>query len=68
MSTAIDLNQPVIPVGKIKTFGSFGAKYEVGKPLRQLESGDWLVQITLVETGETAEYSFARLMNDPEAN
>lgn len=68
MGTVINLNQPVIPVGKIKTFGSFGAKYEVGKPLCQLEDGDWLVQIKLVETGETAEYSLVRLTNDPEAN
>jgi hypothetical protein len=58
---------PTIPVGKIKTFGPFGPKYEVGRPLRQLDSGDWLVEVTMVETGEKAEYSLNHLADDPEA-
>jgi hypothetical protein len=58
---------PPIPVGKIKTFGAFGPKYEVGRPLRQLADGDWLVEITMVETGETAEYRMAHILDDPEA-
>ena len=58
---------PLIPVGKIKSFGPFGPKYEVGPALRQLDDGDWLVQVTMVETGETAEYRMTRLLDDPEA-
>ena len=58
---------PPIPVGKIKSFGPFGPKYEVGSPLRQLEDGDWLVEVTLVETGEKAEYRLTHLCDDPEA-
>lgn len=58
---------PPTPIGKIKTFGPCGPKYEVGQPLRQLENGDWMVEVTLVETGEKTEYRLARLTDDPEA-
>jgi hypothetical protein len=58
---------PQVPLGKIKSFGIFGPKYEVGLPIRQLEDGDWLVEVKMVETGETAEYRLARLRDDPEA-
>ena len=61
------LTTPDVPVGKIKSFGPFGPKYEVGSPLRQLEDGDWMIQITIVETGEKAEYRLTRLSDDPEA-
>ncbi len=59
---------PPIPIGKIKSFGLFGPKYEVGQPLRQLADGDWMVEVVLVETGEKAEYRLTRLQDDPEAN
>jgi Family of unknown function (DUF5397) len=58
---------PSVPVGKIKSFGAFGPKYEVGKPLRQLDDGDWLVEVKMVETGETVEYRLTRVFDDPEA-
>jgi uncharacterized protein DUF5397 len=60
------LAPPSIPVGKIKSFGEVGPMYEVGPALRPLDNGDWLVKITLVETGETAEYRLSRLLADPE--
>lgn len=58
---------PPVPVGKIKSFGPFGPKYEVGKPIRQLDDGDWMVEVTMVETGEKAEYRLTHLTDDPEA-
>jgi len=58
---------PPIPVGKIKSFGAFGPNYEVGRALRQLDDGDWLVDIKMVETGETAEYRMTHILDDPEA-
>ena len=58
---------PSVPVGKIKSFGPFGPKYEVGTPLRELDDGDWLIQIIMVESGERAEYRLTRLLEDPEA-
>ncbi|MEQ1556151.1 MAG: DUF5397 family protein [Gallionella sp.] len=59
---------PVLAQGKIKSFGDFGPKYEVGNPLRQLASGEWMVSIKLLDSGEQAEYRYSHLMNDPEAS
>ncbi len=59
---------PSVPVGKIKSFGPFGPKYEVGHLIRQLEgNGDWMVEVFLVETGETVEYRLSHLEDDPAA-
>jgi hypothetical protein len=57
-----------VPVGKIKSFGPFGPKYEVGQVLRRRDDGDWVVEITLIDSGEGAEYRLTRLLDDPEAN
>lgn len=62
-----NVTPPAIPVGKIKSFGPFGPKYEVGHVLRQLDDGDWMVEIIMIETGEKAEYRLTRLCDDPEA-
>ena len=61
------LSPPPVPTGTIKSFGPFGPKYEVGRVLRQLDDGDWMVEITLVESGEKAEYRRCHLIDDPEA-
>lgn len=61
------ITPPFVPVGKIKSFGPFGPKYEIGQALRQLSDGDWMVEITMVETGEKAEYRLTHLSDDPEA-
>jgi len=58
---------PPVPVGKIKSFGPFGPKYEVGRPVRQLEDDDWMIEVTMVDTGEKTEYRLTRLTDDPEA-
>lgn len=64
----IAIAPPAIPVGQIKSFGSFGPKYEVGQALRQLDDGDWMVEIIMVETGEKAEYRWTHLADDPKAH
>ncbi|HUY80470.1 MAG TPA: DUF5397 domain-containing protein [Acidobacteriaceae bacterium] len=58
---------PSVPIGKVKSFGPFGPKYQVGQALRQLDDGDWMVEITMVETGEKAEYRLTHLSDDHEA-
>ena len=58
---------PCIPFGKIKRFGEFGPPYEVGQAVRRLPDGDWLVEITLIQPGEIANYRLSRLNDDPEA-
>jgi hypothetical protein len=65
MQAAVE--SPVVPVGMIKSFGLFGPKYEVGQPVRQLKDGEWMVEVTMVESGEKAEYRLARLADDPVA-
>lgn len=57
---------PAVPVGKIKSFGAFGPKYEVREALRALDDGDWMVEVMLVETGEKAEYRLTHVNDDPE--
>ena len=59
---------PAVPIGKIKSFGPFGPKYEVGQILRQLDDGDWMIEVTMVETGQKAEYRWTHLTDDPEAH
>ena len=61
------IEPPPVPVGEIKRLGPFGPKYEVGRALHQLEDGDWMIDITLVESGETAEYRLTHLNDDPAA-
>jgi hypothetical protein len=58
---------PVVPTGKIKSFGPFGPKYQVGPVLRPWGDDDWMVEITVVETGEKTEYRWTHLNDDPEA-
>lgn len=58
---------PHVPLGEIKSFGALGPKYEVGRPLRVLDDGDWMIEIVLVETGETTEYRLRHLVEDPQA-
>ena len=59
---------PLVPEGKIKTLGKLGPKYKVGRPLNQLEDGDWMIEITMIETGEIAEYRLTHVNDDPAAS
>lgn len=59
---------PSVPKGKIKSFGAFGPKYEVVQPLRQLDDGDWMIEVKMVETGESVEYRLTHVYDDPEAH
>lgn len=61
------MTAPPVPVGQIKSFGAFGPKYEVGQPLRQLDDGDWMIEVVLLETGEKAEYRLTHANDDPKA-
>ena len=58
---------PVIPIGKIKSFGPFGPQYEVGPALRQLDDGEWMIEVKMVQSGERAEYRLTHLTKDSEA-
>ena len=58
---------PILPIGRIKQFGSLGPKYEIRSGAHQATSGEWMVPIQLVETGEQIDYSYAHLLQDPDA-
>ena len=53
--------------GTFKTFGAAGPAYQVIRPVRQLDDGDWLVLVRIFETGEEAEYRYTHLLEDPKA-
>jgi hypothetical protein len=44
-----------------------GPKYEVGKPLRPLNEYDWLIEVTVLESGEKVEYPLSNIQDDPKA-
>ena len=50
---------------QIRSFGPFGPKYQVGPLLYQVDSGDWMATITLVDSGEVDEYRRSRILDDP---
>lgn len=56
--------KPSVPVGEIRTFGAYGPKYQIGERFKA-HNGEWLVEVTLVETNEKAAYRLERLRNDP---
>lgn len=56
---------PLVSVGAIKTFGPGGEQYEVGKPIRPLDDGDWLIEIKMIKTGEIGEYRWTNIVDDP---
>lgn len=58
---------PLVSIGQVKSFGLFGPKYETGKVLRQLDDGDWMIEVTVIESGEKVEYRLSQMDNDPEA-
>lgn len=54
-------------LARYKRFGADGPPYEVGRPLRKLGDGDWLVEVTMVETGEKTACRLSRIAEDPDA-
>jgi hypothetical protein len=58
---------PILPIGKIKTFGVHGPKYEIMGTGHRSENGDWLVPIKVIESGEELDYRYSRLSLDPDA-
>ena len=58
---------PPLPIGKVKTFGISGPKYQVAGKGRPSAEGEWLVPIRVVESGEELEYRYSRFILDPDA-
>lgn len=54
--------------GAIKRFGEAGPRYQIGEAIEPLENGDWLYEITVLESGEKTKYRLSRIENDPETD
>jgi hypothetical protein len=52
---------------KFRRFGPVGPVYEIVGIVRELEDGDKMLKIRVVESGEEAEYRLSDASGDPEA-
>jgi hypothetical protein len=58
---------PEVRVGQIKTLGEFGPKYRVMGNSRPSPTGEWMVPIRVLESGEELDYRYSRFALDPDA-
>ncbi len=65
---AEQLTGPQDIVGTYRRFGPVGPVYVVAGVLQDLEDGDTLMKVTLVESGEEAEYRYSSILDDPKAD
>nr|WP_314742011.1 DUF5397 family protein [uncultured Haemophilus sp.] len=63
----MNFNPQQVPTGAIKQFGPFGIPYIVGDIAQKMDNGDYLVNITLLQSGEKDLYRLSSLLEDPEA-
>ena len=56
---------PPLPLKRVKTFGTTGEQYKIVRYTRQLANGDWMVEVSLLESGELAEYPWTDISDDP---
>lgn len=66
MQTTTSFPSPKL-LGAFKTFGVFGPAYQIVEPVRQLEDGDWMMRVRMLETNEEVEYRYTHALNDPKA-
>ncbi len=66
--TTVPKSAPVLPIGKIKTFGIEGPPYQITGIGPYSEEGEWMVPIRVVQTGEELDYRYSRLALDPDAS
>jgi hypothetical protein len=58
---------PEIRIGQVKTFGTEGPAYEVTGLGQATDTGEWLVPIRVILSGEELGYPFSQFALDPEA-
>jgi len=51
--------------GTFRRFGSVGPVYEIKEVIRQLDDGDWLLKVKIVQSGEEVEYRLNDALGDP---
>ncbi len=52
-------------LGTYRRFGPVGPVYEVAGVIRELDNGDTLMKVVVVQTGEEAEYRYTHILDDP---
>ncbi len=62
---AKQLPGPQALLGTYRRFGPVGPVYEVAAVIRELDDGDTLMKIIVVQTGEEAEYRYTHVLDDP---
>ncbi len=65
--TTLPKSVPHLPIGKYKAFGEQGHHYQITGADHLSESGEWMVPIRVVKTGEELDYRYSRLALDPDA-
>jgi hypothetical protein len=65
--TTFPKSAPMLPIGKIKTFGEGGPYYQIAGNGHQAKDGEWMIPIRVVESGEELDYRYSRLALDPYA-
>lgn len=58
--------QPAL-LGTYRSFGPVGPAYQIINPIRQLDDGDWLLSVQVLETGEEVQYRYTQALEDPKA-
>jgi hypothetical protein len=61
----VTLPQPGNLVGTWRRFGTVGPVYEIIGSGDNLASGDRLMRVRVVETGEELDYPLAEILDDP---
>lgn len=64
--TQLDFPSPNL-IGSFRSFGPVGPAYRVMEPVRQLDDGDWLMRVEILESGERVEYRYTAVLDDPKA-
>ena len=52
-------------VGTYRRFGIVGPVYEIIEVLNELDDGDVLMKIRVLESGEETEYRYSKILDDP---
>jgi hypothetical protein len=65
---AEQLPGPHAILGTFRRFGPVGPVYAVAGVISELDDGDTLMKVTLVESGEDVEYRYTSILDDPVAD
>ena len=52
-------------IGTFRRFGPVGPVYQIVDTFRQLEDGDAMMKVRVIETGEEVEYRYTDILDDP---